>query len=439
MALRNPRNLTLETALAEAEQRYAVANPVSRARHEAACAHLPGGNTRSILHFSPFPLSIVHGEGARLRDADGHDYVDFLSEYTAGLYGHSHPVIVAAVQQALAGGIVLGGPNAYEAELAALMCARFPSLDMVRFCNSGTEANLNAFCAARAVTGRSHILVFEGAYHGGVFYYGPAGSAMNAPFPTVIAPYNDLEGTALLIERHKDQLAAVVLEPMLGAGGAIPAELPFLEMLREVTRRHGIVLIFDEVMTSRLSPGGLQARLGVLPDLTTFGKYLGGGLTFGAFGGTAEIMQRFDPRRADAFAHSGTYNNNVLSMAAGVAGLKEAFTPEAAVALNERADSLRERLNAICRKHGVAMQVLGLGSINCVHFHDRPVRRPGDAAADPRRNALFHLEMLERGVYMARRGFIATSLPLEERDYETFATAFEDVVDSLRPLLLESA
>jgi glutamate-1-semialdehyde 2,1-aminomutase len=432
------RNLTLDTALADAEERYAARNPASRARHEVACAHLPGGNTRSILHFSPFPLSIVHGEGALLQDADGHGYLDFHSEYTAGLYGHSHPVIVAAVREALAGGVALGGPNRYEAELAALMCARFPSLDMVRFCNSGTEANLNAFCAARAATGRPRILVFEGAYHGGGFQYGKGGSAMNAPFPTLTARYNDLEGTRDLIDRHKDELAAVVLEPMLGAGGAIPAEPPFLRMLREATRRHGVVLVFDEVMTSRLAPGGLQARFGVVPDLSTFGKYLGGGLTFGAFGGTAEIMRRFDPRRPDAFAHSGTYNNNVLTMAAGAAGLRDAFTPEAAVALNERADSLRERLNAICRRHGVAMQVSGLGSINCVHFHDRPMRRPADAAGDPRKNALFHLGMLERGIYMARRGLIATSLPLRDEDHESFAEAFEAVVDDLGPLLRAS-
>jgi glutamate-1-semialdehyde aminotransferase len=239
--------------------------------------------------------------------------------------------------------------------------------------------------------------VFEGAYHGGVFYYGQGGGAMNAPFPTLMARYNDLEGTQDLIDRHKDELAAVVLEPMLGAGGAIPAKPPFLRMLREATRRHGIVLVFDEVMTSRLAPGGLQAKFGVVPDLSTFGKYLGGGLTFGAFGGTAEIMRRFDPRRPDAFAHSGTYNNNVLTMAAGAAGLREAFTPEAAITLNETADRLRERLNAICHQQEVAVQVSGLGSINCVHFHDRPMRRPADAAGDPRKNALFHLGMLERG------------------------------------------
>ncbi len=159
MAAERQRNMSLEDALRDAEQRHIAANPRSRARHEAATRHLPGGNTRSILYYPPFPLTITRGEGARLFDLDGHAYLDFLGEYSAGLYGHSHPTIMAAIKEALADGINFGAPNRYEAELAALMCARFPSLDMVRFCNSGTEANLNALMAARALTGRD-------AHHG---------------------------------------------------------------------------------------------------------------------------------------------------------------------------------------------------------------------------------------------------------------------------------
>ena len=291
---------------------------------------LPGGNTRSILFYPPFPVTITRGEGARLFDLDGHEYLDFLGEYTAGLYGHSDPVIRAAVEQALADGILLGAPNRHEAELARLMCARFPSCELVRFCNSGTEANLNALSGARAATGRSHILVFEGAYHGGMlsFAHGPA--SMSIPFPYVFARYNDLEGTLALIEQHAEELAAIIVEPMMGAGGCIAAEPDFLRGLREAATRHGIILIFDEVMTSRLAPGGLQEALGITPDMTTFGKYLGGGMSFGAFGGRSAIMGRFDPSRPDALPHSGTYNNNVLTMAAGVAGLSKVFTPAAA-------------------------------------------------------------------------------------------------------------
>ena len=420
------RNSSLEAALEDTTSRYVAANPASAGRFEQACKHLPGGNTRSILHFSPFPLTITGGAGAKLHDADGHTYADFLGEYTAGLYGHSHPAILAAVRQALEAGITLGGPNLYEGRLADLMCERFPSLDMVRFCNSGTEANLNALCAARAFTGRSYTMFFEGAYHGGVFTFSNPPSVMNAPFPAIMARYNDLDGTRTLIERHAHELAAVVLEPMMGAGGAIPAAPAFLAMLRDATREHGIVLVFDEVMTSRLSPGGLQLKRNIVPDMTTFGKYLGGGLTFGAFGGKAAIMERFDPRRPDYFGHSGTYNNNVLTMAAGCAGLEQAFTPEAAIALNARGDKLRDDLNAALDRHGVAMQVLGEGSIACVHFHKNKVRSPADIAHNPQAQALFHLEMLERGIYLARRGFITLCLPLEEPDYAGFVDAVGD-------------
>lgn len=433
-----PRNMRTEDALRDAEVRYAQANPKSRARHAEACAALPGGNTRSILFYPPFPVTLTRGEGARLWDLDGHVYTDFLGEYTAGLYGHSNPVIQAAVQRALEAGIVLGGPNASEAELARLICARFPSCDLVRFCNSGTEANVNALCAARAITGRGHVLVFDGAYHGGPLTFAHGGSPMNLPFPWVIGAYNDLETTLGLIERHAHELAAIIVEPMMGAAGAIAGEPTFLEGLRDAASRHGIVLIFDEVMTSRLSPGGLQARLGTTPDMTTFGKYLGGGLSFGAFGGRSELMARFDPRHTDALPHSGTYNNNVLTMAAGVAGLSEVFTPEAAIALNEAGDALRDHLNRVAREAAVPVQVAGVGSIMCVHFHDRPLKRPADAEpSDPSARALFHLDLLERGFYLARRGFISPSLALEATDYDAFAAAFEDFLDTYGAVLAE--
>jgi glutamate-1-semialdehyde 2,1-aminomutase len=436
MTLAARRNITLEDALRDAEARYVEANPKSRVRHAEACDALPGGNTRSILFYTPFPLTIVRGEGARLWDLDGHAYTDFLGEYTAGLYGHSHPVIQAAVREALDGGIVLGGPNPYEAALARLICARFPSCDLVRFCNSGTEANVNALCAARAITGRSHVLVFDGAYHGGPLTFAHGGSPMNLPFPWVIGAYNDADATLALIERHARELAAIIVEPMMGAAGAIAGEPAFLQGLRDAASRHGIVLIFDEVMTSRLSPGGLQAKLGITPDLTTFGKYLGGGLSFGAFGGRAELMSRFDPRHPEALPHSGTYNNNVLTMAAGVAGLSEVFTPEAAIALNENADAFRARLNRLARAAAVPVQVAGVGSIMCVHFHDRPLRSPADAEpSDPSARALFHLDMLDRGFYLARRGFISPSLALEPRDYDAFAAAFEDYLETYGPVL----
>lgn len=426
-------NADLASAVADAEAHYIAANPKSKARADAAMKSMPGGNTRTVLHYGPFPLALASGKGCEVTDLDGHTYADFLGEYTAGLYGHSNPKLIAAIKQAVDDGVVLGGPNRYEAELAALMCARFPSLEQVRFCNSGTEGNLFAMSAARMHTGRNAIMVFNGAYHGGVFYFGQHKPPTNAPFPWVIARYNDAEGTLKLIEKHAKELAAVVIEPMMGGGGGISARPEFLRALRDATRKHGIVLIFDEVMTSRLSPGGIQKKTGVIPDLTAFGKYLGGGMTFGAFGGRKDIMDRFNPYRSDAVSHAGTFNNNVLSMAAGVVGLRDIYTAAVAETLNATGDALIADLNALFERHGAPLQALGQGSIMAIHFHTGKIERPEDTwlegAAAERRDALmklFHLDLLRTGQYMARRGFISLSMPIGETHLTAFKGAVED-------------
>jgi len=327
MAVARPANIDIAAALAEAEELYRARNPKSLAQHQAACEAMPGGNTRSAIHVDPFPLTMVRGEGARLWDLDGHEYVDFLSEFTAGIFGHSHPAIRRAIEQALEGGLNFGAHNTTEARFAAAICARFPSIGLVRFTNSGTEANLMAVSAARAITGRPKILVFEGGYHGGVFYFRGHGSPLNAPFEYLVGRYNDLEAVESLVRAHRAELAAILIEPMQGTTGCIPAERSFLAGLRAMADETGALLIFDEVMTSRLAPGGLQEAHGIYPDLTTLGKYVGGGMSFGAFGGRADIMERFDPRRPNAFQHAGTFNNNVLTMNAGLVGLTELYTP----------------------------------------------------------------------------------------------------------------
>jgi glutamate-1-semialdehyde 2,1-aminomutase len=231
-------------------------------------------------------------------------------------------------------------------------------------------------------------------------------------------------------------LAAIIIEPMAGAGGCIPAEPDFLKALREASTRHGIILVFDEVMTSRLAPGGLQEAVGVIPDMTTLGKYIGGGLSFGAFGGRADIMERFDPRRADAFPHAGTFNNNVLTMAAGLAGLTEVFTAEAVRELSARGDRLRGRLGEVMSRRGVPAQVTGLGSMMTVHFRAEPIRSPADAAGvNQTAQRLFHLEMLLSGFYLAPRGMINLSLPMTEADFDGLIAAVEEFLDLHAPLL----
>ena len=428
-------NFDLATALKESERRYAAANPLSERRAGHAAEAMPGGNTRTVLHYSPFPVAFQGGQGQRLTDLDGHTYTDFLGEYSAGLYGHSHPVILEAAERALKGGLVLGGPNEYEAVLAHLVKSRFPSVELIRFCNSGTESNLMAIATARAATGRTHLLAFEGAYHGGLLKFAGGASKVNAPYPSVIAPYNDIEATLALIEQHKTVLAAIIVEPMIGSGGAIPAERGFLAALREAATQHGIVLIFDEVMTSRLSPGGLQETLGIRPDLTTFGKYLGGGFSFGAFGGARDLMALYDPTRPDSLAHAGTFNNNVMTMAAGLAGLEQVYTPEAARALTATGDALRGRLNRLFAERNVAAQVTGVGSLMNIHFQRGAIRRPADVVPAEEKRALFHLEMMARGYYLARRGYMTLSLALEAPDYDGFAAAAGAVVDDYATVL----
>lgn len=439
MSTSHPANIDLAAALAEAQEQYRARNPKSLAQHEEACAALPGGNTRSAIYAEPFPLTMARGEGAHLWDLDGHEYVDFLSEFTAGIFGHSHPAIRRALDAALDTGWNMGAHGPAEARFGRAICDRFPSIDLVRFTNSGTEANLMAVAAACAITGRGKILVFKGGYHGGLFYFRGKGSAVNAPYDFLIAQYNDSAGTRALVAPHAEDLAAILIEPMLGGSGCIPATRDFLADLRALASETGAILVFDEVMTSRLAPGGLQQKHGILPDLTTLGKYVGGGMSFGAFGGRAELMAWFDPRRKDGFQHAGTFNNNVLTMNAGYVGLTEVYTPERAGALNEFGDGLRERLNAVVRRRGLAMQFTGLGSMIGVHMTDAPIRCEADALAG---NAdlldLFYFDLLARGIWFAKRGMMALSIALDQADADKLVAAVEEFAETRAPLFIRT-
>jgi glutamate-1-semialdehyde 2,1-aminomutase len=427
---------SLAAAVAQSAADYARRNPASQAQYERALQVMPGGNTRSVLFYEPFPLAIRRGEDCRLWDADGHEYTDFLAEFTAGLYGHSNPVIRAAVQAALENGINLTGHNLLESELARLVCDRFPSIARLRFTNSGTEANLMAIAVTKAFTRRGKVLVFQGAYHGGVLTFAKGHSPVNVPHDFLIGRYNDIADAQALIQANAGELAAVLVEPMQGAGGCIPATPEFLAALREATQDAGALLMFDEVMTSRLGPQGRQGQLGITPDLTTLGKYIGGGMSFGAFGGRADVMALFDPRHPDALAHAGTFNNNVLTMSAGIAGLRQLYTAEAALALNALGDGMRERLNAVCRTQRVALQFTGLGSLMNLQATARPIAHIGDTTdTDPRIKDLFFFHMLEAGIYIARRGFTVLSLPITPSHVDKYVGAFEAFVQRHRALL----
>ncbi|NMX58068.1 aspartate aminotransferase family protein [Pseudomonas sp. WS 5146] len=415
------------SALQRCITRYTHANPNSARQLDVAARVMPGGNTRSVLFYEPFPLVMSGGTGCFLDDLDGHRYVDFLAEYTAALYGHSHPVITQALTTAMANGLNLSAPTQLEARLAALIVERFGCIEQVRFTNSGTEANLLALAAARAYTGRDGVIAFNGGYHGGVLSFAGPGTPMNVPHRVYLADYNDLRSVERLLFEHPGACAAILVEPMLGAGGCICAAPGFLEGLRALSRAHGVLLVFDEVMTSRLGPGGLQEKLGITPDLMTLGKYLGGGMPCGMLGGRRDIMAQFDPRHG-SLSHAGTFNNNVLTMAAGIAGLEQVYTREQALALNARGDRLREQLNEVLAC--MPMQFTGQGSVMNLHPTGLPILRPTDIPTDRNRlRDLFFFHLLECGIYSARRGLFALSLPLTEHEMNRLVNATQAFVE----------
>lgn len=394
-------NELMSAAIAE----YVIKRPESAQLHERARRHLPGGNTRSVLDIKPFPFKVASADGAYLTDVDGHRYLDLLGNYSAGIFGHSPAVLHETLLAALDNGWSLGATHTAEIELAELLCERFPSLDMVRFTNSGTEANLMALATAKHVTGHGEILMFAGGYHGGVLYFGDTGRPLAVPHDYVHAPYNQVAGLAALFEQHA--LAAVLVEPMLGSGGCYPADQAFLQTLRDLCTQHGTILIFDEVMTSRLSIGGAQLALGVTPDMTTLGKYLGGSMSFGAFGGRRDIMEVFDPESSRGVTHGGTFNNNVLTMRAGVTALRHLVTSDSLRELNDRGDRLRQRLVEPLAVHG--LHATGWGSLIGIHADD-----------DPRRLDLFFYRMLNAGFYFAPRGYLALSMAVTDDDLDRF-------------------
>ena len=418
-----------DAQLAAALERYAQKRPISQQLYEQARRVMPGGSTRSVLDFRPFSFRVASAQGARLVDVDELEYTDFLGDYSAGLLGHDPGVIAEAVRAALLRGWSFGATHVDEVRFAELVCQRFPSIEHVRFTNSGTEANMMAVQLARHHTGRERIAVFDGAYHGGLLSFAAGAEPMQAPYDYLRLRYNDLAGVTAAVD---DSVAALLVEPMMGAAGCIPAEPGFLVGLREVCDRTGTLLIFDEVMTSRMSSGGMQLRAGVDPDLTTLGKYLAGGMSFGAFGGRADVMAAFDPARGGQLTHGGTYNNNVLTMAGGAAALSEVLTSDALDELFARGESLRSRVAEVCTRSSLNVCVTGLGSMLNLHTVAGSVRSPSDlAGSDPVLKELLFHELVDRGIYLASRGLVAMSMAISDDDCDRFVAVLAESLASI--------
>jgi len=428
------------------EATYRDRTPKSRELFALAGTVMPGGDTRSALYFSPYPTFVERGFGCHLRDVDGNEYLDFLSNYTSLVHGHAHPVITKAIADQIERGTAFASPTENQIRLAELLKSRMPSLERVRFCNSGTEATLMAIRAAKAFTGRNKVIKLDGGYHGthdAALIGTPTTSNTKGAlqdwglFRAIVAdvlstPANDINAAAKLFEQYRDDLAAVIVEPVMGGAGIIALEAGFLNFLRESTRSSGALLILDEVITFRLSYGGGQQLYGLLPDLTSLGKIIGGGLPVGAFGGRSEIMSQFDP--ADGILpHSGTFNGNAATMAAGIAAV-ELLTKEAIDRINQLGDRLRAGLRDAMLANGIEAQITGIGSLLGIHFIKEPIRNYRDALRAPRNIvSALHLSLMNRGMFVAPRGFLCTSTAMSETEVDDLVSAFGDTLATLSP------
>jgi glutamate-1-semialdehyde 2,1-aminomutase len=420
---------TAEVQTSTIVDRYHDSTPRSQALYERATRSLPGGNTRTTLYMQPYPFYFDHGSGCRVYDADGNERLDFINNYTSLILGHAHPKVVAAVQHQIARGMSVAAPTELEVALAEAIKGRLSSVDLLRFTNSGTEATMLALRAARAYTGREKIAKFLGSYHGSHDYAAADPTATNAGIPEsvvdtlIMLPFNDPQAVEQIVDKHRHELAAVIIEPVMGAGGVIAAQPEFLHFLREITARHGIMLIFDEVIAFRVGYHGAQGHYGVVPDLTTLGKIIGGGLPVGAVGGREALMACFDPRQAGAIGHGGTFNGNPMTMAAGLATLEE-LTPETYERLEGLARHLKDKLGALFGELGVAAQVNQAGSIFNIHFSDVPVTDYATySRSDREQAARLHLAALNHGVALAGRCMGCLSTPMSEAEIDTFVGA----------------
>jgi len=420
-------------------ERYERATPRSRERFEEARNYLPGGDTREVTYHAPYPSFVEEASGCTLTTADGEELLDFLNNYTAAVLGHAPEPVVEAVCERFRRGSGFAAPTREATELARRIVERTPSIERVRFANSGTEATMNAVRAAMVHTGRDGVLKVHGGYHGthDTALVGVSGEGPEPGVPRDVArrvhttPYNDVDALIGAFERHGADLACFLVEPVMGHAGMVPATADYLEAARDLTEDTDTLLVFDEVMTYRLAVGGAQERYGVTPDLTAIGKFIGGGLPAGGFGGRADVMCVFDPAE-NGVTHSGTFNGNPATMAGGAATL-DALDADAIARINDLGATVRERLSDAAGAAGVPLRVTGDGSFFNVHLTDAPVTdHATSAAGDPATRRLF-MEMRNRGVFVAPRGMGNVSTPMGEAEIDRLVDAFEEALGEVSP------
>ena len=432
--------------------------------YERALAVMPGGNSRHTVYFPPYPIYVERAQGCRVWDVDGVERIDCINNYSALIHGHCHPKIVEAVREQAGKILSVSLPTEAEIRLAELVTERVPGIEQIRFTNSGTEGVMFAVKAARAKTGRNKIAKIEGAYHGSydsveVSLYptpdawgpaeaptgvGPAGVHQGAVDNTIVLPANNVEAGRAILRAHADDLAGVVLDPMIKNLGYLQATPEFLKMLREETLAAGALLIFDEVYSFRMGYHGAQGAVGVIPDLTAMGKVIGGGMPIGAVGGSAELMSSlFDPRNGgNKMSHGGTFNANPMTMVAGAVAM-ELYDEAAHERLAGLGDQLRKGLREALKIANRAGQVTGTASMIGMFHSDTPitdwralVQLMGSDPTVMQQSDAFFRHMLNRGVYMASQGFFVLSTAMTEADIDFI---LEQALDSLRALSAEAA
>ncbi len=394
------------------EERYRAATPKSAELAAGAEAVMPGGDTRSTTYYRPYPLVIARGEGPFMWDADGNRYIDLLGNYTSLVHGHAYPPICDAIAAAMRRGTAWPARSEAQTELAALLCARVASVERVRFCNSGTEAGMLAIQAARRLTDRKLVLMARYGYHGSYDDF-EAGMAGRDAERTLLADYGDAGAFERILEQRGGEIAAVFLEPVMGSAGIVTPPEGFLQSVAGAARTAGALFVIDEVITLRLATGGAQSLAGVRPDLTMMGKIIGGGLPVGALGGSEAVMSIFDPRGRSPLWHSGTFNGNPLTCAAGAVSVRE-LTAERIAAMDRLAGHLASELARAAKKAGLPFSIRQAGSLLNVFFlNEAP---PATVArADSRAMRMFHLAALNHGLFIAPRGLIALSTVINDR------------------------
>ena len=421
---------------------------VSRAKSEQlfaeALKYIPGGVNSPVRAFRAVgghPFFVDRAEKAHIYDVDGTEYVDYVGTWGPAILGHAHPRIIRAIQQTAERGTSFGIPNPLEVTMAKLVCAAAPSVEKVRMCNSGTEATMSAIRLARGFTKRDKIIKFEGCYHGhadsllvkagsGALTFGhPDSMGVPAAFTqhTIVLPYNEIEPVKKAFAANPQQIAGIIIEPVPGNAGLYLPKPGYLEFLREITERDGALLIFDEVMTGfRLAFGGAQQRFNIRPDLSCFGKIIGGGLPVGAFGGRTQIMDHLAP--LGPVYQAGTLSGNPLAMAAGIAALEELQEGGVYSRLEELAQELEKGMKDAAKSAGVPVQFNSCGSMFCAYFTSQPVHSLADAMhSDRARFAKYFHGMLEEGVYLApsqfEAGFMSTAHTAEDIERTVRAAA----------------